>query len=327
MKLVAAPDKFRGTLSASGAARAMADGARDLGWTARERPLADGGEGSLDVLGGANCTSSVTGPLGSMVVAAWRLDGEVAVIEMAAASGLGLVGGPEGNDPVHATTYGTGELIAEAIRAGARRIIVAVGGSATTDGGLGAIDALAHRRFAEVGIAVEVACDVETRFVDAATVFAPQKGADARIVEALTRRLEAIAERYREEFGVDVTEVDGGGAAGGLAGGLFALGASLRGGFELIGHEVGLDALLAPADLVVTGEGKLDVTSFAGKVVGGVRRHAERARAPVVIVAGQIAAGTPVGFEVVSLVERYGAAKGVSRDFGVPAGRGAIRDR
>lgn len=309
MQLVAAPDKFRGTLSAAEAARAMANGARDLGWTARERPLADGGEGSLDAFGGPNRTSTVSGPLGATVAAGWRLEGELAVIEMAAASGLGLLGGPEPNDPVRATTFGTGELIAEAIRSGARRIIVGVGGSASTDGGLGAIDALAHRRFAEDRVAVEVACDVETRFVDAAPVFAPQKGADPATVAALTSRLEEIAARYREEFGVDVREIDGGGAAGGLAGGLFALGATLRPGFELIADEVGFDAVLAPADLVVTGEGQLDATSFAGKVVGGVRRHAARARVPVVIVAGQIAVGTLGDAEAVSLVERYGARR------------------
>lgn len=285
MHLVAAPDKFRGTLSASEAAQAMANGARDLGWTARERPL------------------------GATVVAGWRLEDELAVIEMATASGLGLVGGPQDNDPVRATTYGTGEIIADAIRFGARRIIVGVGGSATTDGGLGAIDALAHRRFAEDGVAVEVACDVETRFVDAARVFAPQKGADGPTVETLTRRLEEIADCYRREFGVDVREVDGGGAAGGLAGGLLALGATLRAGFELIADEVGLDTVFTPADLVVTGEGRLDLTSFAGKVVGGVRRHATRAHVPAVIVAGQIAVGTPDRVEAISLVERYGARR------------------
>lgn len=309
MQLVAAPDKFRGTLSASEAARAMANGARDLGWTACELPLADGGEGSLDVFGGPNRTSTVTGPLGSKVVAGWRLEGELAVIEMATASGLGLVGGGDANDPVRATTYGTGELIAEAIRSGARRIIVGVGGSASTDGGLGAIDALAGRPFGETAVAVEVACDVETRFVDAAAVFAPQKGADSLTVEALTRRLEETAAAYRQEFGVDVEQVEGGGAAGGLAGGLFALGASLRPGFELVADEVGLDAELASADFVVTGEGQLDATSFAGKVVGGVLRRAARARVPVVIVAGQVATVAPGGVEVYSLLERYGARR------------------
>jgi glycerate 2-kinase len=306
MLLIAAPDKFRGTVSASEAAHAMAKGARDLGWQTRERPLADGGEGSLDVFGGANRTSTVSGPLGKAVGAGWRLEKEFAVIEMATASGLSLVGGRESNDPVRATTYGTGELIADAIRSGARRIIVGVGGSASTDGGIGAVDALAHRPFAEYGVVVEVACDVKTRFVDAAPVFAPQKGADTAVVEMLTRSLEGIAERYRQEFGVDVLDVDGGGAAGGLAGGLYALGASLRDGFELIACEVGLDAELVPADLVVTGEGQLDATSFAGKVVGGVRRHAMRARVPMVIVAGQVASGTPGGDEAISLVDRYG---------------------
>lgn len=310
--VLVAPDKFRGTLSASDAARAMAKGARDLGWTARERPLADGGEGTLEVLGGPNRTSTATGPLGSPVAAAWRVADALAVVEMARASGLSLAGGPEANDPLSATTYGTGELIAEAIRAGARRIIVGVGGSATTDGGLGAVDALAHRRFAEDGVAVEVACDVGTRFVDAAAVFAPQKGADAPTVEALTRRLEEIAERYRQEFEVDVRRVEGGGAGGGLAGGLFALGAKLRAGFELIAEEVELDGLLSAADLVVTGEGRLDATSFAGKVVGGVLRHASRARVRAAVIAGQIAVATPSGEMAISLVDRYGARRAMN---------------
>ncbi len=312
MEVVVAPDKFRGTLSAAEAAKAMASGARELGWMARESPLADGGEGTLEVLGGPNRTSTVTGPLGAAVVAGWRLEGDLAVIEMATASGLSLVGRPEGNDPVGATTYGTGELIAEAIRSGARRIIVAVGGSATTDGGLGAIDALGHRRFTQDGVAVEVACDVESRFLEAASVFAPQKGADDQTVEALTRRLQEVAAWYRKEFGVDVEAVAGGGAAGGLGGGLFALGATLRAGFELIADEVGLDARLASADLVLTGEGQLDATSFAGKVVGGVLRRSARALVPAIIVAGRIAAGTPRQVQAMSLVDRYGAQKSMN---------------
>src|SRR5690606_20289937 len=158
-----------------------------------ELPMADGGEGFLDVLGGANRTTTVTGPLGAPVEAGWRLSKGLAVIEMAAASGLELVGGADENDPVAATTAGTGELIAEAVDAGARRVLVGLGGAATTDGGLGALQAI-HPPQRMRGIDLVVACDVRTRFVDAATVFGPQKGASSAQVELLRRRLERLAQ-------------------------------------------------------------------------------------------------------------------------------------
>src|SRR4051794_13203333 len=142
MRVVAAPDKFRGTAHANDVAAAIARAAAAQGWECTEVPLADGGEGTLEVLGGANRTALVTGPLGDPVEAGWQLRGRRAVIEMATASGLELAGGAEGNDPMAASTYGTGELITAAVDAGARRILVGVGGSATTDGGLGARRAL-----------------------------------------------------------------------------------------------------------------------------------------------------------------------------------------
>ncbi|MEY2449724.1 MAG: glycerate 2-kinase, partial [Acidimicrobiaceae bacterium] len=142
MRVVAAPDKFRGTARAADVASAIARAAKACGWACDEVPLADGGEGTLEVLGGANRFALVTGPLGDSVKAGWQLRERRAVIEMATASGLELVGGARGNDPIAASTYGTGELISAAIDAGARRILVGVGGSATTDGGLGALRAL-----------------------------------------------------------------------------------------------------------------------------------------------------------------------------------------
>ena len=166
-------------------------------------------------------------------------------------------------------TAGTGELIARALDHGARRIVVGLGGSATTDGGLGAVEALpspARLRTVEL----EVACDVRTRFVDAAAVFAPQKGASPAQVDLLTARLEQLVVRYRDEFGVDVSELDGAGAAGGLAGGLAALGGRLVSGFELVAEHVDLEERACAADVVVTGEGHLDAQSLDGKVVGGV---------------------------------------------------------
>src|SRR5439155_1578648 len=187
-------------------------------------------EGTLEVLGGAPRHTLVMGPLGDPERAEWRLAAmddvgvQRAVVEMARASGLSLVGGLEGNDPMAASTYGTGELINAALDAGATEIIVAVGGSATTDGGLGAIRALEpHRRLRSVDLVV--ACDVELTFVDAAEVFAPQKGATPAQVALLHRRLERLAQVYEENYGVDVRHIPGGGAAGGLAGGLAALGA------------------------------------------------------------------------------------------------------
>ncbi len=184
MRVVAAPDKFRGTARASDIARAIAAGAASAGWECDEVPLADGGEGTLEVLGGGNRTTLVSGPLGDPVRASWQLNGRRAVIEMALASGLELVGGVPGNDAVAATTYGTGELIAAALDAGARRIIVGVGGSATTDGGLGALRAVYPLQRLR-GVELQVACDVRTKFVEAAELFAGQKGASARADRAL----------------------------------------------------------------------------------------------------------------------------------------------
>ena len=304
-RLLAAPDKFRGSLTAVQAAHAIASGAARSGWSARELPLADGGEGTLDALGGANRRTVATGPLGAPADAPWRLDGGVAVVEMAKASGLALVGSAEDNDPLGASTRGTGELIAAALEEGAQRIIVAVGGSATSDGGLGAVEVLRNR--APFGVSVQVACDVETRFVDAAAVYGPQKGATSEEVEILTARLHALVERYRREFGIDVSSLRGAGAAGGLAGGLAALGAELVPGFELVAAAVGLDTELSRVDAVVTGEGLLDETSFAGKVVGEVVKMAAERGMPVLVIAGDVAPDVTAPTTTISLVERFGA--------------------
>ena len=247
--------------------------------------MADGGEGTLDALGGPNRESVVSGPLGEATSAAWRLSEGVAVIEMARASGLALVGGARGNDPMAASTAGTGELIAEAIESGANQVLIGVGGSATTDGGLGAIRALPSTARLR-GVSMQVMCDVRTRFLDAARVFGPQKGASAAQIELLTRRLELLAQMYAEEHGVNVATMDRSGAAGGLAGGLAAHGAQLMSGFEAIADEVALYDAIEGADLVVTGEGRLDATSFDGKVVGGVAQLARAAGVPVLAIVG-----------------------------------------
>src|SRR4051794_13204752 len=297
MRLLAAPDKFRGTLSAHDAAAAIAAGAGRAGWAAEELPLADGGEGTLDVLGGWNRRTLVSGPLGEPVEAGWRLEEDgTALIEAAQACGLTLAGGPEGNDPLRATSRGVGELIATAIAEGAERIVVCVGGVASTDGGVGAVEVLPT----PLPVPLDVACDVEARFLEAADVFAPQKGASPEQVQVLRERLARL----------DVPDLPGSGAAGGLAGGLPAIGARLLPGFDLVAERVGLRERLAAADLVVTGEGLVDATSLAGKVVGRVLDRARGAGTEVLVVAGDVAPGTLI--DVVSLVARYGRERALA---------------
>jgi len=267
----------------------MAAGVRRAGFDdVVELPLADGGEGTLDTLlaarGGSRRTARVTGPLGTPVDAHWAvLTGGVAVVEMAQASGLALTDGK--NDPLRASTRGTGELIAAVRAQGFNDVIVAVGGSATTDGGLAAVEALG---WSLQGMNVTVACDVETAFADAAEVFGPQKGASSAQVALLTRRLHTLADQYRARTGVDVTRLTGAGAAGGLAGGLAAIGADLAPGFDVVAEAVGLESAFEGAALALTGEGKFDASSLAGKVVGGVLAWAEELDVGnVAIVAGQ----------------------------------------
>ncbi len=326
--VLAAPDKFRGTASARQVAAAVGVAAARAGWTCDEAPISDGGEGFCEVLGGRVRRARAHGPLGEPLRAEWRLrwaepgpglavvakggspaEGPsgagpgVAVVEMALASGLALVGGPEGNDAVGASTAGTGELIAAAVTAGARRVLVGMGGSATTDGGLGAVEVLEPLGRLS-GVDLIVACDVRTRFVDAAAVFAPQKGASAREVELLRRRLERLAQLYQARFGLDVRPIAGGGAAGGLAGGLAAIGGRLVPGFELVAETIDLAGRMEGADLVVTGEGFVDEQSFHGKAVGGVAALAAEAGADLLVVAGGGLGGQPVAYE--SLTARFG---------------------
>lgn len=311
--LVAAPDKFRDTAGAPEVAAAAARAARAAGWTADEAPMADGGEGTLDAVGGEVRHTTVSGPLGTPVDAEWRVvarpglgPGPTAVIESARAAGRALLPRPSGDDPVRASTAGVGQLVLAAVAAGVARVVVGVGGSATTDGGWGAVEAIGSRKQLG-GVELIVACDVRTPFGRAAEVFGPQKGATPAQVATLTSRLEELADRYRADMGVDVDALPGAGAAGGLAGGLAALGARLVPGFDLVAEVTGLAGRLATADLVVTGEGHLDPPSFHGKVVGGVISLVG-GRVPVLCVVGdadpRLAAHPPVGtfpVEVVSL--------------------------
>jgi len=296
------PDKFRGSLSAPDAAAAMRRGAERAGHTGRALPLADGGEGTLDAIldssDGALREARVMGPDGATVDAAWGLlaDG-TAVVEMARASGLALV---EENDPVTATTYGTGELIAAALDAGCRRVVVGVGGSATVDGGLGALEAL---DWSLRGAHVVVACDVTTAYLDAPRLFGPQKGASPDDVSMLEERLRGLATRLEERFGVDVRSLRGAGAAGGLAGGLAAAGARLVPGFDVVADAVGFPNALASSVAVVTGEGKVDATTMDGKVVARVLAAARAEGRPAGVVAGAIEPGVELLAPSRSLVE------------------------
>src|SRR5262249_33751001 len=247
--------------------------------------------------GGGNRKTTVTGPLEEPVEAAWRLEDDgTAVIEAALACGLSLAGGPEGNDPLRATSRGVGELIAAAVAEDAQRIVVAVGGVASTDGGGGALEAVPHPLF----VPLDVVYDVEARFLDAVDVFAPQKGATPEQVEILRERLETLV----------VPDLPGAGAAGGLAGGLAAIGARPLPGFEFVAGRLGFDDHLAKADLVATGEGRLDATSFTGKVVGRVLDRARAAGAETIVLAGEVAANG--GIDAFSLVERYGPERALS---------------
>jgi glycerate kinase len=263
-----APDSFKGTFSAREVAAAIADGLRSADREARELPVADGGEGTMEVLvtalGGEVRTVTASDPLGRPIEAGFALlaDGS-AVVETAQGSGLGLVDEGE-RDAWGATTRGTGELIVAAVEAGAEKVIVTVGGSATTDGGAGALEALDE---AGVEVSMDVLCDVRVPFEDAPRIFAPQKGADAAMVKRLERRLDEQAERLpRDPRGEPMT-----GAAGGLSGGLWAArGARLVPGAPYVLDAIGFDDLMRASAFVVTGEGSLDEQTLQGKIVGEV---------------------------------------------------------
>jgi glycerate kinase len=316
--LVAAPDKFRGTADAAAVATSVSAAARREGWSTDEAPMSDGGEGLLEAVGGLTQHTEVAGPLGQAVSAEWRLihegldaavPGTTAVIEMARAAGRALLPRPSGEDPVHASTVGVGQLLLAAKEAGAQRIVVGCGGSATTDGGWGAVQAIGHPDVL-AGIEVVVASDVTTGFREAASLFGPQKGATPQQVLRLTERLDELRDRYQQTFGVDVSALPGAGAAGGLAGGLAALGARIAPGFDLVSSLIGLADRVAEADLVVTGEGHLDPPSFTGKVPGGVLTLVA-GRCPVLCIVGaadpELDEDPPQGMEIVSLSARFGA--------------------
>ncbi len=319
-----APDSFKETLHSVDVARAICSVLNQARIECDSMPMSDGGEGFADIVATAIRddsrreaqvsvhTATVTGPTGSNVLARYYLAKEIgqpvmAVMDCASASGLALAGGAESNDPVAATSQGTGELIADAINSGAQVVLIGLGGSATTDGGRPAIEAAEH--LCQPDTAKIVACyDVKSRFTEAARVFAPQKGATPEQVDILYHRLEDLAIYYKDRYGVDVTHLVGGGAAGGLGGGLTLLGADLVPGFDIVAKYVHLEDKLKVADLVITGEGKLDATSFKGKVVGSIIQMAHDIGVPVAVIAGSVEAELMEAghVRIVSLVDQFG---------------------
>jgi glycerate 2-kinase len=261
-----APDSFKGTFSAREVAGAIAGGLRAGGGEAHEMPVADGGEGTMEAivstLGGELHRVTASDPLGRPVEASFALlDDGRAIVETAQASGLGLVAENE-RDAWAASTRGTGELIVAAVEAGAQRVIVTVGGSATTDGGAGALAALDE---AGVTVELDVLCDVRVPFEQAPSVFGPQKGADPQMVEKLEARLDELAGKLkRDPRGEPMT-----GAAGGLSGGLWAHhGAKLQHGASFVLDTIGFDEAMRQSAFVVTGEGRIDTQTLQGKIVG-----------------------------------------------------------
>jgi glycerate kinase len=336
-RYLVAPDKFKGTLSAPAAAAAIADGIRraDPGARIIAVPVADGGEGTVDAFesaGGTRVKVLVTGPLGAPVHASWVRYGDVAVIEMAQASGLRHVT-PSPDAALRTDTRGTGELVAAALAARVPGIVLGVGGSTTTDGGFGALRALGARFLAAdgaevvdveaahtvrgldrsglhpglAGVDLVVCADVLTPLTGpdgAAWVFAPQKGADAATVAALESRLRALGEVYAAQPG-GADALAAGGAAGGLAAGAIAvLGARVQSGAEVVADVLGLDARIRDADVVVVGEGSLDAQSRMGKAPIGIARRARRLGVPAIAVVGVCALAPDTlraeGIEVVS---------------------------
>ena len=329
MKIVIAPDSFKDSLDAAGVARAIALGLAEVWPDAElvECPMADGGEGTMEAILAASQGElrrlAVRGPLGQTVEAGWGwlAQSRTAIIEMAQASGLQWVP-TEQRDACRSSTWGTGELIAAALAAGARRIVLAIGGSATNDGGSGMLRALGLRlldadgkaleegglalarlahidasdldpRLAEVQ--VEVAADVDNPLCGpngASAIFGPQKGASPQQVQALDQALGHFADHCARLRGEDVRDVPGCGAAGGMGFAAKAfMGAQFSPGVEVVAELAGLDALVQGADLVVTGEGRFDAQTLRGKTPMGVARVAKRHGVPVVVLAGTLGEG------------------------------------
>jgi glycerate kinase len=291
--VLVAPDAFKGTMSAAEVAAAIAAGLRRGGAEAEECPVADGGEGTIEILagalGGELRSAPVHDPLGRPVEAPWLwlAESRTALLEMAQASGLALILEKE-RDAEGASSAGTGELVLAARDAGARRTILAIGGTATSDGGAGAVRAI-EKGGGLGAMDLELACDVLIPFEEAAVVFGPQKGASPEQVGRLTARLQEIARGLpRDPRGMTMS-----GAGGGLAGAMWALyGARLQGGSEFVLQTLEFDRRLAGAEAVVIGEGRLDGQSRHGKITGAILERARKAGIPVHAVVGGLDRGS-----------------------------------
>ena len=329
MRIVVAPDSYKGSVSALDVADAMERGILQIFPTAevRKTPIADGGEGTVEALlaatGGQRRHTEVCGPLGEKVSALWGVlgDGRTAVIEMASASGLPLLPRDKRN-PLKATSYGTGELMRAALDAGLRRIIIGIGGSACNDGGAGMARALGARLTSETGeelpeggaaliglkaidltqldprlqeTTITVACDVDNPLCGArgaSAVFGPQKGATPEMVAQLDRALGHFARCAQQATGRDVADRPGAGAAGGLGAGLlFFTTAVLKPGVDIILDAVGFSALVKDAAFVITGEGRTDFQTAFGKAPVGVAKAAKRFAVPVFCISGGLGEG------------------------------------
>jgi glycerate kinase len=332
MKIVIAPDSYKESLTALEVATEIEAGFREVFPDAEyvKLPMADGGEGTVaamvDATGGRLVEVEVTGPLGEQVKACYGLtgDGKTAIIEMAAASGLALVA-PNFRNPLKTTTYGTGEMIKAALDAGISHLIIGIGGSATNDGGAGMLQALGVRlqnnEGREIGFGggelanldridisgidprlalcrIEAACDVNnplTGSKGASAVFGPQKGATPEMVAHLDANLSHYAGLISRDLNVHVVSVPGAGAAGGMGAALLAFfGAELRPGIEIVMEAVGLEDTVKDADLVITGEGRIDSQTIHGKTPIGVARMAKRYGKPVIGIAGCLASDASV---------------------------------
>jgi len=326
MKIVIAPDSYKESLSAPDVAEVIEKGFREIFPDARyvRVPLADGGEGTVEAMiaatQGKECHAQVTGPLNSKVDAVWGLsgDGNTAFIEMAAASGLGLVP-PDKRDPLLTTSYGTGELIAQALNNGAKKIVIGIGGSATNDAGVGMMQALGVRfldgegrdlspgggslsQLERIDISgldprladctVRVACDVTNPLIGpqgASRIFGPQKGATEEMINTLDKNLEHYADIIARSFDIDVKHSPGTGAAGGMGATLKVfLNAELRRGIEVVTQALNLEEQIHDCTLVITGEGRLDSQSINGKVPVGVASIAKKYDKPVIAIAGSL---------------------------------------
>ena len=293
MKIILAPDSFKECLSAQEVAAVWADAAREHwpGAEIVEMPLADGGEGTLDVLAAAMgadiCQVSVHDPLGRSVQASYGVAGETAIIEVAQACGLQLLQSSDRN-PLIASSRGVGELLMAAYGEGCRHFLVGLGGSAICDGGAGMMEVPGIKNLTE--ITIELLCDVNAPFVGpkgAARVFAPQKGASPEDVEVLEERMLKLAARMLNETGVDVTNLPGAGAAGGLGGAFMAyLGAKRISGIQKVLDLYRFSEVVEGACLVITGEGKSDAQTLQGKVPLGVLQNAKGT--PVALISGKI---------------------------------------